>query len=96
MGGVRLIIRIIATLGCLFLVGVFIYFIISGPSRAVEKMEGPITSALEAAYFEGQRDALEGDIRIQKDSCGDYKWVKSPWDDEFGDVRVYPKTNGRR
>lgn len=34
--------------------------------------------SMEKAYFEGQRDALEGDIRIKKvDSC--YVWTKSCW-----------------
>lgn len=36
--------------------------------------------ACERAYFEGQRDALDGDVRIKrnKDSC--YVWTSSPWD----------------
>lgn len=36
--------------------------------------------ACEEAYFEGQKDALEKDIRIKKtnDSC--WVWIKSPWD----------------
>ena len=37
---------------------------------------------LEQAYFEGQRDALNGDIRIKKDLNGCYIWTKSPWNDE--------------
>lgn len=34
----------------------------------------------EQAYFEGQRDALSGDIRIKRnvDSC--WIWTESPWD----------------
>jgi len=35
---------------------------------------------VELAYFEGQRDALEGDIRIKKNIDGCYVWSKSPWD----------------
>lgn len=33
----------------------------------------------ERAYFEGQKDALNGDVRIKKkqDSC--WIWTKSPW-----------------
>jgi len=36
----------------------------------------------EQAYFIGQRDALNGDVRIKliNDSC--YVWTKSPWPDE--------------
>lgn len=39
-----------------------------------------IDEACEYSYFEGQRDALEGDIRIKlnHDSC--WIWTKSPWD----------------
>lgn len=39
-----------------------------------------VNSAFEEAYFEGQKDALTGDIRIRKniDSC--WIWTKSPWD----------------
>lgn len=34
----------------------------------------------EESYFEGQKDYLNGDIRIKKDSnC--YVWTKSPWDE---------------
>lgn len=39
-----------------------------------------VLSAIEEAYFEGQKDAIVGDIRIKKtfDSC--WIWTKSPWD----------------
>jgi len=37
---------------------------------------------IEKAYFEGQKDALNGDIRIEKKGTG-YKWIKSPWNDNF-------------
>lgn len=41
--------------------------------------EKQLQKICEEAYFEGQKDALNGDIRIKldKDSC--YHWVKSPW-----------------
>jgi len=44
-------------------------------------LTGCIGKELERAYYEGQRDAINGDIRIKRniDSC--YIWVKSPWDD---------------
>jgi hypothetical protein len=38
-----------------------------------------ITKMMEQAYFEGQRDMLEGDVRIEK-TDSNYVWVKSPWD----------------
>lgn len=34
----------------------------------------------EYAYFEGQKDALEGDIRIEKNSYGVWHWTSSPYD----------------
>lgn len=34
----------------------------------------------EKGYFEGQKDAIEGDIRIRKNG-NIYEWTKSPWDD---------------
>ena len=40
-----------------------------------------VTTAIESAYFEGQKDALEGDVRIIKSEFDGYKWIKSPWDD---------------
>lgn len=41
--------------------------------------EEKISFVLEQAYFEGQLDAIEGDIRIELDDKG-YIWTKSPWD----------------
>mgnify|MGYP000952285422 CR=1 FL=1 len=38
----------------------------------------------EYAYFEGQKDAITGDVRIkyiEEDSC--WVWTKSPWDAKF-------------
>lgn len=41
--------------------------------------ENDVQSALEEAYFEGQKDAIQEDVRIKKgrDSC--WIWIKSPW-----------------
>jgi hypothetical protein len=46
------------------------------------------TERLEEAYFEGQKDAINGDIRIKmnKDSC--YVWIKSPWDEGMNPVYI--------
>lgn len=38
-----------------------------------------IKMTAERGYFEGQRDAIKGDIRIKSDSP--YTWLKSPWAD---------------
>lgn len=35
---------------------------------------------LERAYFEGQKDAINGDIRIRKNNDGCWVWTKSCWD----------------
>lgn len=35
---------------------------------------------VEQAYFEGQRDVLENDIRIKLDQDSCWIWKKSPWD----------------
>lgn len=47
------------------------------------KLNLHITKAMEYAYFEGQLDAINGDIRIDSEQVSDtykYKWIKSPWD----------------
>jgi len=36
--------------------------------------------ALEYAYFEGQKDAMENVIRIKKNDRGCWGWSESPWD----------------
>lgn len=36
----------------------------------------------EKAYFEGQRDALNNDIRIKLSKDSIYIWIKSPWNDD--------------
>jgi hypothetical protein len=46
-----------------------------------------LTTLLEYAYMEGQRDYMDGDIRIEKNSYGDYVWIKSPWNQ--GDEPTY-------
>jgi len=42
---------------------------------------------LERAYFEGQKDVLNGDIRIKLDNDSNYIWDKSPWDNN--DLPIY-------
>lgn len=38
-----------------------------------------IQISLEKAYFEGQRDALNGEIKIKLNSDSVYYWIESPW-----------------
>ena len=50
--------------------------------KAVKKArlsDTPVGRAMEEAYFEGQRDALEGKLKIKATSEG-YVWTESPWD----------------
>lgn len=44
--------------------------------------QSQVRTLMEYAYFEGQRDALGGDVRIEMSPIdGRWLWVKSPWDD---------------
>ena len=38
-----------------------------------------VTIALEKAYFDGQKEAITGDVRICLNKDSVYEWVKSPW-----------------
>ena len=38
-----------------------------------------VKEKMEYAYYEGQKDALEGDIRIEKLSTGEWVPIKSVW-----------------
>lgn len=49
-----------------------------------------VQEACERAYFEGQRDALDGDIRIKMGKDSSYIWIKSPWNN--GDKPIYNPT----
>ena len=42
--------------------------------------EGEVIHKLEQAYFEGQKDALNGDVRIRKNGDSCWIWTKSCWD----------------
>ena len=39
-----------------------------------------VTKVQEQSYFEGQRDAIENDVRIKKNQDSCWIWIKSPWD----------------
>ena len=39
-----------------------------------------VKTAFEEAYFEGQKDALNGDVRIRKNGDSCWIWTKSCWD----------------
>lgn len=42
--------------------------------------EDNIRNIAERCYFEGQKDALNKDVRIKINKDSTYIWVKSPWD----------------
>ena len=61
---------------------VFISLFFAGCNAAIIDEEGTeknITKLVEQAYFEGQRDAINGDVRIKLNSEGVYFWTKSCW-----------------
>jgi len=63
-------------------INVFLY-LLCGSSFLSSCNEYPLSnkSSLERGYFEGQKDAINGDIRIKLNSDSIYIWKKSPWDD---------------
>ena len=67
---------------------VFFYNLEDERVRTTKEKEIAVTKALmfqaEVGYYEGQKDALEGDIRIEKiyGTDSSYRWSKSPWDGE--------------
>ena len=50
-----------------------------------------IKFGLERAYFEGQKDAINGDVRIELNSDSVYVWTRSPWNDGTGYLFVPSK-----
>lgn len=55
-------------------------WIFSGQENSYDDLKNSLIKAFESSYFEGQKGALEGDIRIEKRDSG-YVWIKSPWGD---------------
>ena len=45
-------------------------------------MQNDLTKAIEYGYYEGQKDALTGDIRIKLNEDSIWVWTKSPWDNK--------------
>jgi len=66
-------------IGLIFIIGLGIinYNSIKEKNESNSKL---IELAMEYAYFEGQKDVLEGDLRIEKQN-ENYVWISSPWDD---------------
>jgi len=67
-------------------------YIFKSNDKNISRIDSILTSSLERAYFEGQKDAIKGDIRIKyntTDSC--YHWVRSPWDNNKAPIFIPTK-----
>ena len=74
----------------LTLVGTGIYYATKENKKEQVDVEKTLRTEIEKAYYEGQRDYAEGNIRIRDlnyDHC--YHWVGSPWDGGSIDSIVY-------
>lgn len=56
-------------------------------------LENNLYKLAEMAYFEGQRDAINGDVRIKLGEDSVYHWTKSPWDGETRQPQFIPTIN---
>ena len=65
--------RLLYSIIFLGMVSIFIILISDNGDTKLQK-------ALEEAYFEGQKDAINGDVRISKHSDSCWVWTKSCWD----------------
>jgi hypothetical protein len=60
-----------------------VYLLITGEvivARASD-LEKVSKAFMERAYFDGQKEAIEGDIRVSK-KCSTWMWAKSPWNED--------------
>lgn len=70
----------------LLIIVIVVYNIVIDDNKAKELRRQVFREQLfkiaEQAYFEGQRDYMNGDVRVRNTGVDDcYIWVKSPWDD---------------
>lgn len=71
----------ISTITAIAIYAMLIIIIFCGCNYRVVDIDKIIT-AFEQAYFEGQKDALEGDIRIRKNNDSCWIWTKSCWNND--------------
>lgn len=64
---------------CVLALGALVWLYFDIINAQDKKVARSITIAMEYAYFEGQKDYAEGDIRI-KQNGNTWDWSKSPWD----------------
>ena len=56
-----------------------------------------LQKACEYAYFEGQKDALSGDVRIKFDNESDkWIWIKSPWNGGTSPIFIPTSENNKK
>jgi hypothetical protein len=73
----------ILVIASIFFLSSAFYFVSMLPGSTCidsSKLKLVIQALEEKGYFEGQKDALKGDIRIAK-TCSTWVWTKSPWND---------------
>jgi len=59
------------------------YFLTLVDNEQSSLIEKTITIEVEKAYFEGQKDALEGKIKIGKTNNDKYHWINGgPWNSQ--------------
>lgn len=75
------------TLIFLFVVIGIILFNLSEKNKKLKEISVILTRSMEKAYFEGQHDAIAGDVRIGKNADSCWVWTKSCWDD--GKIPVF-------
>jgi len=70
---------IIVTLIIFALISVF-WITVDGPDNPANYNEIQQTRYnLERAYFQGQKDAIENNLKIKKNDKGIYEWTKNPY-----------------
>jgi hypothetical protein len=75
-------------IGIVVLLGAYaIYACIDIMTTGVDKENKEKKILYERGYFEGQRDALDSDIRIKKLDNRHYVWLKTPYDDTTKPVK---------
>lgn len=73
--------KIVTTIICLFiLVGLFSFISHNYENNHYSKEDNNIVKAIEYGYYLGQKDAINGDIKIElHENDEEWDWVASPW-----------------
>ena len=68
-------------IGIFLIIFGILYLVFQINNNRKKKANIEIILLIEDAYFQGQADAINGDIRIKEISDSTYVWIKSPWKD---------------